>query len=377
MTHEQMFKDFLEMVQIVSPSGKEKEMCEYVVNSLKKLGFDVKTDDKGKEYNSNGYNVYGILKGNPAKKGVILSAHTDTVVPAAVQHPVIDGTVIRSDGNSVLGGDDKAGIAIIFDTIRHLKEQKIEHGDIEVCISFSEEIGLLGAKAFDVTWFKNKEMIIFDMTDMEKIGYASVGQKNFSFTVKGKAAHAGLEPEKGINAIAVAAAIIAKIPCGRIDYETTASVGTIEGGMATNIVPEFVTFTGELRSHNKEKLEYYIQKILHDAWETIREYKVYDKGMWFYPELEHTITTRYNPFSVPQDAAVINDLCAAGDTLGRKQTLVKCNGGNDGNVFNEKGITGVVIGIGMNDVHSVKENIDYNDMKKVRDLMVAFFRQRS
>ncbi len=377
MIMELMFKDFLEMVAIPSPSGKEKDICAYLVEKMKNLGFEVKTDKAGETCKSDGYNIYGLLKGDPAKKGVILSVHSDTVVPAAVQHPVIDGSVIRSDGNSVLGGDDKAGIAIIFDTIRALKEQKIGHGDIEVCISISEEVGLLGAKAFDVSWFKNKEMIIFDMTDMDKIGYASVGQKNFSFTIKGKAAHAGLEPEKGINAIVVAAAIIAKLPNGRIDFETTTSVGTIQGGMATNIVPEFVTFTGELRSHNKEKLDYYIQQILHTAWETIRDFKINDKGTWYYPELQYEIKTRYNPFCLPTDTPVINDLCKAGEALNRKQTLVKCNGGNDGNVFNEKGISGVVIGIGMNDVHSVKENIDYNDMKRVRDLMVEFFKLRS
>ncbi|HMA68593.1 MAG TPA: M20/M25/M40 family metallo-hydrolase [Candidatus Mcinerneyibacterium sp.] len=376
MKNERMFKNFLEMVKIASPSKNEKEIYEYLIEKLKNMGLTVETDNAGKKVGSNANNIYAVLEGNSDKEGIILSVHMDTVVPAESQKPEINGTIIKSDGNSVLGGDDKAGIAIVFEIIEKLKEEKINHGDIEVVITISEEIGLLGAKNFDVSRLKNDKALVFDMSGIDEIGYASIGQKKFYFDVLGKSSHAGMEPEKGINSIKIASDIISKIEVGQLDFETTANVGTINGGDETNIVPEKVSFSGEVRSHDPEKIDYYINKFINEGWEVIKKYPIKVDGEFIYPEFNYKIKDSYESFEINKNDRMIQNLLKAGNNLNRKQGLKKNNGGNDGNIYNKKGIKSVVIGIGMEDVHSVEEKIDYENMKKVVELIIEYMKVR-
>ena len=376
MENKRMLKYFLEMVAIPSPSKSEGEIYNYLIDKLKAFGLEVETDNAGEKVGSDANNIYAILKGDKNLPGIILSAHMDTVIPAKSQKPFIEDTLIKSDGKSVLGSDDKAAIAIIFEILHRIKEEKIPHGDIEVVITISEEIGLLGAKEFDISRFKNNEMLIFDMGGINEIAYASIGQKNYKLKIKGKSAHAGLEPEKGINAIVIASEIISKLPNGKIDFNTTANIGLISGGKATNIIPDEVEILGEVRSHDLKKLDFYIDKIIQTAWEIIRKYSITVSNVNYYPELEYEIKERYLPVSVEKNIPLIKDLLKAGDNLNREQKLVRCNGGNDGNVFVAKGISAVNIAMGMNNIHSVNESIDYRDMEDTVELVLEFLKVR-
>ncbi|TYB30917.1 MAG: M20/M25/M40 family metallo-hydrolase [Candidatus Mcinerneyibacterium aminivorans] len=374
MKDEKMFNNFMEMVKIPSPSKNEKNIYEYLIKKLKNMGLKVETDNTGDKIGSNANNIYAILEGNSNKEGIILSAHMDTVVPAEKQNPHIEGTIIKSDENSVLGGDDKAGIAIILEIINQLKKKKIKHGDIEVVITVAEEIGLLGAKNFDTAKFKNNKAMVFDMKGIDKIGFASIGQKKYFLEIEGRSSHAAMAPEKGINAVKIAADIISSIDTGQLDFETTANVGTVEGGSETNIVPDYARISGEVRSHDKKKINYYINKIIENSWEIIRNYNKTIENEVIFPKFSYEIEDSYRPFTINKNSSFIKNLLIAGKNLNREQMLIKNNGGNDGNIFNEKGIKSVVIGIGMEDVHSKKEKIDYENMKKVVKLIMEYLK---
>ncbi len=372
MENEKMFNDFLEMVKIPSPSKDEKEIYDYLIEKLENMGLEVKTDNASSKVGSNANNIYAVLEGDSEKDGIILSTHMDTVVPAKSQKPLIDGTLIKSDGESVLGGDDKAGIAIVLEIVRRIIDNNIPHGDVEVLVTISEEIGLLGAKYFDVDKFINNKALVFDMNGVDKIGYGSIGQKKYYLEIKGKSSHAAMEPEKGINSIKIAADIISDIETGQLDFETTSNIGIVEGGSETNIVPDYVKISGEIRSHDKNKIDYYINKVIETAWENIKNYEIEIDEKKIFPELDYEIEDCYRPFRLKKDSDLIKNLQKAGENLGRKQELIKNNGGNDGNIFNEKGIKSAVIGIGMQEVHSKNEKIDYKDMKKVVTLIVEY-----
>src|ERR687885_883063 len=257
MINEERIKNLLlELIQIDSVSREEREVAQRIKAYCEEMGAEVFIDDAGEQVGGNTGNVIARFPGTiPTAEPIMMSAHMDTVVPGEGVKPVVEGDIIRSDGTTVLGGDDKSGCAVIIETIRCLQEQNIPHAPIEAVFSICEEVGLLGAKHVDVSKLKAKYGLVFDSDDPGFLFTKGPSANHMEFRIYGLEAHAGVAPEEGISAIKIAAEAIANMKLGRIDEETTANIGVIRGGEATNIITNYVYLKGEARSLDEAKLD--------------------------------------------------------------------------------------------------------------------------
>ena len=261
VNRERITEEFLRLVQIDSPSMHEREIADYLKKTMTGMGMDVTEDGAGSHIGNIGGkptgNLIATLQGNtPNAPTILISAHMDTVEPGRGVKPVVNNDIIYSDGTTILGSDDKAGIAAILEAVMSIKEMNIPHGDLEIVFTVAEECGLKGAKNLDVQRLKAKIGFVLDCDGSAgTIITKAPSQYKIKASIIGRAAHAGIRPEEGVNAIYVASTAISKMKLGRIDEETTANIGVISGGKATNIIPELVNIEGETRSLDPEKLE--------------------------------------------------------------------------------------------------------------------------
>src|SRR5213080_3268338 len=257
MINQERIKNLLlELVQIDSHSRKERDVAERIKQYCEEMGAQVEIDAAGEAVGGNTGNVIARFPGTlTSAQPIMMSAHMDTVVPGEGVKPVVEGDIIRTDGTTVIGGDDKSGCAVIIEVIRCLQEQTIPHAPIEAIFSICEEVGLLGAKNVDVSKLKCKYGIVFDSDDPGFLFTKGPSANELVFKVYGLESHAGVAPEDGISAIKIAAEAIHNMKLFRIDEETTANIGIIEGGKATNIITNFVRLVGEARSLSEEKLK--------------------------------------------------------------------------------------------------------------------------
>ncbi len=240
-----MKDEFLDLVSISSLSRREGAIARRLETTLKAMGARVEVDDAGEKVGGETGNLLARFAGTkPGATPFLLSGHMDTVGPAEKIHVRVEGDIVRSDGTTVLGGDDKAGIGAILEAIRVLREQKIPHGDIEVVLSICEETGLLGAKHFDTGRLTARRGLVLDVDGVCELITRAPAANRLSVTVTGLEAHAGVCPERGMSAIQIASEAIAGMKLGRMDAETTANLGVIEGGLSTNIVPARVSIRG-------------------------------------------------------------------------------------------------------------------------------------
>lgn len=357
---ERLLKEFLELVQIDSESGNERAMGEKLVEVLEGLGLEVKTDKAGETFGSNGFNVFAKFPGTIPGEPYVLSAHMDTVVPGKGIKPFVKDGVIYSGDDTILGSDDKSGVCGILEAVRTILEKKLPHRAAEIVFSIGEEIGLFGAKAFDVTQLEGKRAYVFDSSgDVGQIIVGAPGQLKIFADVIGRRAHAGAAPEEGISAIQVAAHGIAGMNLLRIDEETTCNIGTIKAEFATNIVPDRVSLIAEVRSRSLDKLNAqaaHIRDCLQKACDD------------FGAKLECELSTSYVSYNVPADSAVVTDLLAAMERIGIKGSTAFGGGGSDANIYNQKGLQAVVLGTGMAEVHTTKEHITVENLENTARL---------
>lgn len=361
---DRLVESFLEYVQIDSESGNEKGMEEILTSQLKALGLDVYVDKAGEKTGSNGNNVYGFLKGSIDKEPILLSAHIDTVTPGNGVKPVVNGDIITSDGTTILGGDDKSGVVIIMETIRAIVEDKLDTRPIEVVFTIFEEKGLLGAKEVEFDRLKSKEGIAVDTGGPTgTIINQTPAHDDIRVTIKGVPAHAGLEPEKGVSAINIAAKAIAKMPLLRVDEDTTANIGTITGGVASNIVAPEVSIVAETRSKSNEKLDQQgdlMKKIFEDT----------AKEMGGSADVK--IRRWYEALYVPEEERIIKDLKKAFEKNGHEPKCQYAGGGSDANIYFSQGINIVNISSGMTAVHTLEERISITDMYECSKVLFDF-----
>ena len=266
----QRIRNFLiELIKIDSLSRREYDVAMRLKREMEELGATVFIDDAGEKVGGNVGNLIAKFPGNaPASQPLLLSAHMDTVVPGEGIVPILDGDILRTDGTTVLGGDDKSGVAIICEVMRVIKENGLPCSAIDVVFTICEEAGLIGAKCLDVASLRARTGLVLDSDSVGFLFTRAPAANRMEFRVHGLEAHAGVCPEKGINAIKVAAEGIAQMQLGRIDHETTANIGVVEGGMAVNIVPNQVVLKGEARSHDSDKLKRqteHMQRCLEEA----------------------------------------------------------------------------------------------------------------
>jgi tripeptide aminopeptidase len=361
------------LVQIDSVSKEEGAISDEIKNILDTMGAKIFIDSAGNKIGGNTGNLIAKFKGNTQAPPLLINAHMDTVEPGKGVAAVLENGVFTSDGTTILGADDKSAIAIILETIKVIKENDLSYGPIEIVLTVCEEIGLLGARNLDLDLITAKFGYALDATDTEGIVTRAPSANRLEFIIHGKDAHAGAAPEKGINAILLASKAIAKLELGRIDNETTCNIGIIEGGLATNIVPNLVTVKGEVRSHDEEKLNKITNEIVLSFKGVVENYKgmTFDDGL---PRLESTIEKDFSRTYVPDDHPVVTLARRAAENLGRKMITKTSGGGADANIFFEKGIVTGVLGTGMRDMHTVRESVRLDDMVRTAELLLEIIR---
>jgi len=287
----------------------------------------------------------------------------DTVTPGNGVKPSIDNDKVITDGTTILGADDKAGIAAMLEAIRVLKENKIEHGDIQFIITVGEEIGLIGAKAIDPNMLKAKFGYALDSGGpVGSMVTAAPTLAVITAEIHGKTAHAGVAPEEGVSAITIAAKAIASMPLGRLDEDTTANIGIIEGGKATNIVCDYVKVVAEARSTVADKMELQAQ-VMKDAFERC--------AMQMGGEAKVTITISCPAFKLSADDEVVQVAIRAAKKIGRTSELLKSGGGSDANIFAGFNIPTTNLCVGYEEIHTTNEKMPIGELVRINELVVA------
>jgi tripeptide aminopeptidase len=363
---------FLALVQIDSISKEEHVIGRDLLARLSELGVPTEVDDAGAKVGGTMGNIIARIKGTVNAEPLLLSAHMDTVEPGKGVVPQFDNGCFTSVGDTILGADDKSALAIILEVLECLREQDLSHGPLEVVFSICEEIGLLGAKRLDPNMLAARWGYVLDTRNPEAVITRAPAANHLKFSVFGKSAHAGSSPEKGINAIALASKAIAQLQIGRIDSETTCNIGIIQGGLATNIVPDLVVAQGEVRSHSKEKLDRVTDTIVETFERVVTEYK--GVGEADRPRLKTEVIPDFNLLAIADDAPVVELAVRAAGNLGFKLQPARSGGGSDANVLVGYGIQAVVLGTGMTDVHTVDESVRLDDMVQTARLVLEIIR---
>jgi len=365
---ERVVQEFMELVQVDSESGAERQLADLLKERLAAMGLEVIEDNAGDhvEVGRGTGNVIATLPGNGGKGPMLLSAHMDTVKPGKGVRPRRENGVITSAGDTVLGSDDKAGIVAILECLRVVKEKNIAHGGIQVVFTVAEEIGLVGAKNLDYNCIQAKIGFVLDSGGPPgEIIIQAPTQYSLTATIKGKAAHAGIAPEQGINAIVVASHAIAGMKVGRIDEETTSNIGVIAGGVATNIVPEQTTIKGEARSINPAKAKDQIDHMVDEINKAAEKF-----GATAVIKVEK----EYDPINLAPEALPVRIAMQAAENIGVKPFLGQTGGGSDANIFNGQGIACANLGIGMSKVHTTEEFITEENLVANAQLMVEIIK---
>lgn len=357
---------FLEYVQIDSPTKNEKQFADFLKKEMEAIGLEVVMDDAGEKVGSNAGNLIGKLCGPTQGETILLSAHMDTVSPGVGIKPHIKDDIIYSDGTTVLGGDDKAGIAAIMEALETIKEEKIPHGNIEVVFTIHEEGGLYGAKNLDYDKIDAKLGFVFDSSKSpgEIIVQAPAKNKITAIFI-GKEAHAGVAPEKGISAIQMASEAVSNMKLLRIDEETTANIGFISGGQANNTVAKEAKIEAEARSLKEDKL---IKQTDH----MIKCCK--DAAEKFGGKVKIEVEEGYGALDVDVNHDIVKKLEKACENLDLKPQAVFSGGGSDANIFNANGITAVNLGIGQKASHSLKEHLYIKDLENSAKLALEIIK---
>ncbi|WLR54554.1 M20/M25/M40 family metallo-hydrolase [Mesobacillus subterraneus] len=364
VNQDRLVAEFLELVQVDSETKHEAEIAKVLTEKFTALGLKVVEDDSQQRTGHGAGNLICTLEAlQGGIDSILLSSHMDTVGPGVGIKPVIKDAIIYSDGTTILGSDDKAGVAAILETIRILKEHNLQHGQIQVVISAGEESGLVGAKVIDTSLLDAKFGFAIDSHD--KVGnvvVAAPSRAKIKAVIHGKTAHAGVAPEKGINAIQIAAAAINKMPLGRIDEDTTANLGRIEGGSQLNVVCEEVTVLAEARSLINEKLEQQLQ-VMKEAFEATAE----EMGGSAKVEME----ILYPGFKFSEADEVVQIAQRAAAKIERPCSLLRSGGGSDANVFSGYGIPTVNLAVGYEEIHTVNERMPIVELVKITEMLLA------
>lgn len=373
---ERISAEFARLAAISSPSRREGAISRYLVQRLEGLGAEVIVDDAGPRAGGESGNLIARFPAR-GKEGapLMVSVHMDTVEPAEGVVPVLKDGVFTSAGETILGADDKAGIAEIIEALEVVREAAIPHGPLEVVVTICEEIGLLGAKLLDPALLQARRGIALDTSGVDLVIHRAPCANKLRFEIQGLEAHAGIAPEKGISAIEVAARAIAAMPLGRIDGETTANIGTINGGQATNIVAKKVVIEGEARSHDAAKLARQTETMVNCFEQAAKAAAREVDGVLVTPEVRTEVLSDYPLMHVPRQAGILTLIEAAAARLGRSIEVKAAGGGSDANIFNSHGIETVILGTGMTNVHTVNESVRVDDMVQVAQLLVEIIRE--
>jgi tripeptide aminopeptidase len=371
---ERLAETFITLCQIDSPSKQEKNLADFIqaLFSREFPAAQIREDNSsagtGSEANNFVVRFTGTMNGEP----LFLNCHLDTVEPCRGVTVKREGNIFTSAGETILGGDDKAGIAIVLEVMRVLHEQQIPFRPVELLFTTCEEIGLLGAKHLDHGLLQARFGYCLDSDGTDRLIIGAPAANHFSVEIMGRAAHAGLCPEKGISAIQIASQAIAGMKLGRLDEESTANIGIIQGGTASNIIPDQVFLKGEVRSHNAEKLARYTRQLEERFQGVVRDFVPgATPGDDHRPACVFQAAQQYPLMRLQQSDFVVQHAIRCAIALDRQLELVVAGGGSDANIFNDRQLQTAILGIGMKNVHSVQEQISLADLVQVAQLVAS------
>ena len=354
---------FLELAAVPSPSGEEREVADRVLHYLRDCGLEPEEDDTGPSIGSNAGNVLARLEPTAAGEPLFLCAHFDTVPPTDAIEPVVEDGVVRNARPTVLGGDNKAAIAAMLEATRRVLAENRPHAGIELLFTPKEEVGLIGAYAFDHRRLGASVGFVYDQAaPIGDIVLGAPSAQQLDITFHGRAAHAGMYPEEGRSAIAAAARAISEMRLGRIDDETTANVGKIAGGTAANIVPEWCSLVAEARSHDEGKLAELVQE-MQDAI-------TFAAGV-AEVEVETKVRRSYRAYRFKRSDLAVTLATGALERCGFEPSFSLSGGAADANVFNERGLQCVNLANGMAEIHTPDEHIAVADIESMVDVTLA------
>ncbi|MBA2475171.1 MAG: M20/M25/M40 family metallo-hydrolase [Actinobacteria bacterium] len=355
---------FTELAAIPSPPGQERAVADRVIAYLRELGLEVAEDGAAAEVGSTIGNLLCRLeRTQTAGTPIFLCAHLDTVPPEGPIEPVVEDGMVRNAGGTILGADDKAAVAVMLDAARRVVEEGRAHAGVELLFTPKEEVGLLGASAFDENRLAARTGYVYDHA--APIGDVILGapySHALEVRFRGRAAHAGMYPEEGRSAIAAAARAIADLRLGRIDAEATANVGTIVGGSAGNIVPERCSFLAEVRCHDEHRLAELLQEMLDVIAFAASEGDC---------AVETTGRRSYRGYRFRRSDPAIELAARALSRSGYEPRFGLSGGGADANVFNDRGLACVNLANGMIDIHTPDERIAVEDLERMVDVTLG------
>jgi tripeptide aminopeptidase len=357
---------FLDLCALPSPSGGERAVADRVTAYLTELGLAWDEDDSAARLDGDTGNVYCLIPPTNGASGtpVFLCAHTDTVPPEAAIDPVVgeDG-IVRNTAGTILGSDNKAAVVAMLEAARRVLEEEREHAGLELLFTSQEEVSLRGADAFDHTRLVATTGYVYDQgAPIGEIVLGSPHARLLDFRFHGRAAHAGMYPEDGRSAIAAASRAIADFRLGRIDEETSANVGVITGGTARNVVPEWCSFTAEVRSHDESKAVALAREMLESAGfaATLADC-----------EVESEVRPSFPGYRFRESDEPVRLAAAALQRCGYTPSYALSGGGADANVFNARGLRCVNLANGMMEIHTPDEHIAVADLEGMVDVTLA------
>lgn len=373
LNRERLAATFTELCEIDSPSRKEGPIAAHLKERFTALGADfIFEDDSATATGSEAGNLIIRFNGEAdAGAGFFLSCHMDTVEPAEGVQVLRNGDIFTSSGNTILGADDKSGIAAILELFTVLKENKLSHPTIEVLITTCEEIGLMGAKALDTEVLETSFGYALDSCGINDVIVGAPAANKIRIEVTGQAAHAGLCPEAGINALAIVAEAVTNLKLGRLDELSTCNLGVIEGGVAGNIVPEKIRIRGEVRSHSMERLADYTLEVKEAFARAVNGWQGNEHTGDKRPHFSMEIESDYPALSLGPEEPVIKRLGLAAEMAGKELRYIVAGGGSDANIFCGKGLPTAIIATGMEKVHTLEEQLDLEDLVELTELLFA------
>ncbi len=341
---ERLVNSFCELVRIDSPSNEEEEVSKHLEERLRNLGFQVQRDAHG-----------NVIASEDGEDPLLLSAHMDTVEPGRSIKPQVRGDRIESDGTTILGGDCKAGVSAIMEALQSAADEGRSRRPVQVVFTRGEEIGLIGASNLDYSMIRAKESVVFDGNGpVNHITGSSPTYVSFDVTVKGRAAHAGVEPEKGLSAIRIASDIISELPNGRLDEESTFNVGMITGGTVRNAVPSEVTFSGEFRSRNTETVDLLRMQLLSTMQQARQRYQE--------ATIQEELEVLFHMYNLDPNDPIVRLVTRVMGEMSLDPDICPSGGGTDANAMRLNGIDCVVVGMSTNEMHTVNEYVLIPDM---------------
>jgi tripeptide aminopeptidase len=341
---EQLVNSFCELVRIDSPSNEEEAVSRHLEERLRNLGFQVERDAHG-----------NVIASEDGESPLLLSAHMDTVEPGRGIKPQVSGDRIESDGTTILGGDCKAGVAAIMEALESTARESRARRPVQVVFTRGEEIGLVGATNLDYSMIRAKESVVFDGNGpVNRITGSSPTYVSFDVKVQGRAAHAGVEPEKGLSAIRIASDIISELPQGRLDQESTFNVGLISGGSVRNAVPAEVTFSGEFRSHNTETVDLLRMQVLATMEQARQRYRE--------ATIQQELEVLFHMYNLDPNDPVVRLVTRVMGEMQLAPDIQPSGGGTDANAMRLNGIDCVVVGMSTHEMHTVNEYVLIPDL---------------